>query len=414
MLAARLAERGQASVLIDHSGDFGRGVAYSTPFPGHLLNVRADRMSAVEGRPGDFVDWLKANAPDHADPDGFAPRALYGRYVQDRLATVEAAHPGLIRREVAEVAAVTEQGVRLVDGRTITGAAVVLATGNPPPRTASGNDRVLSDPWAPGALDRIGESDDIVIVGTGLTMVDVIQALDARGWTGRTAALSLKGLLPLAHGDGHDAPAALSAEAVSGPLSRRLKTARALSRRLGWRAVMEGYRPVTTALWAEATTAERARFLRHLRSWWDVHRHRIAPQMAQMLARLKDQGRLVVKAGPLDRIEAGERGVAVHWRPAAGGVAEPLNAAWAIDCTGPGHDPATHALTAPLIAAGRARLEPLGQGLDLDAEGRVRDATGRADGRLWILGPPARAAYWETIAVPDIRKRIEIMVAALI
>lgn len=413
MLAARLAEQGRASVVIDRTGDFGRGVAYSTPFPGHLLNVRSGRMSAVEGRPGDFVDWLTAHAPEHADPDGFAPRALYGRYVQDRLAAVETAHPGLIRREIAEAAAVTEQGVKLTDGRTIPGAAVVLATGNPPPRTAAGDARVLSDPWAPGALDGVAEADDIVIVGTGLTMVDVVQTLEARGWTGRATALSFKGVAPLAHGHGHDAPADLPSDAVSGPLSQRLKAARALARRTDWRAVMEGYRPITARLWLEATTTERARFLRHLRPWWDVHRHRIAPQMAEMLSRLEDQGRLTIRAGRLDRIETQEEGLAVHWRPADGAAADPLTAAWVIDCTGPAHDPATHALTAPLIAAGRARLEPLGHGLDLDADGRVRDAAGHADGRLWMVGPPARAAYWETIAVPDIRKRIEILVGAL-
>lgn len=413
MLAARLAERGRGSVLIDRTGRFGLGVAYATPFPGHLLNVRSARMSAVEGRPGDFVDWLKAHAPDHADPQGFAPRRLYGRYVQDRLASVEAARPGLIRREIGEVTAIADAGVQLADGRTIPASAVVLATGNPPPRTAAGDARVLSDPWAPGALETVGDTDDIIIIGTGLTMVDVIQTLEARGWTGRATALSFKGLPPLAHGDGRETPADLPSDAVSGPLSQRLKAARAQARRTDWRAVMEAYRPITARLWLDATTAERARFLRHLRPWWDVHRHRIAPQMAVMLARLKDQGRLTLRAGRLDRIAPSSQGLAVHWRPAGGGLADPLSAAWAIDCTGPAHDPATHALTAPLIAAGRARLAPLGHGLDLDADGRVRDASGGTDGRLWMVGPPARAAYWETIAVPDIRKRIEILVAAL-
>ena len=75
MLAARLAELGQASVVIDRTGRFGLGVAYSTPFEGHLLNVRSNRMSAVDGRPDDFVQWLEAHRPDLADPEDFAPRA---------------------------------------------------------------------------------------------------------------------------------------------------------------------------------------------------------------------------------------------------------------------------------------------------------------------------------------------------
>lgn len=413
MLAARLTERGRASVLIDRTGDFGPGVAYSTPFEGHLLNVRSGRMSAVEGRPGDFTDWLAANAPDHADPDGFAPRTLYGGYVRDRLASVEAAYPALIRRVTGEVAAVTDDGVRLADGETIPGDAVVLATGNPPPRTASGDDRVLADPWAPGALDGVGEADDLIIVGSGLTMIDVLQTLDARGWRGAATALSLRGLLPLMHGQTHDAQVNLPEAARTGPLSQRLKTARALARQTHWRSVMEGYRAVTAALWIEATTAQRSRFLRHLRPWWDVHRHRIAPEMGRMLDGLIAKGRLTLKAGRLERIDSGSESLTVHWRPWRAPEAAALRADWIIDCTGPGHDAATHPLTGPLIAAGQARLDPLGLGLDLDPNGCVIDADGRLSPRLWVLGPPARAAYWETIAVPDIRKRIEALSEAL-
>ena len=413
MLAARLAERGRASVLIDRTGDFGPGIAYSTPFEGHLLNVRSGRMSAVEGRPGDFTDWLAVNAPDHADPEGFAPRALYGRYIRDRLAGIEAAQPGLIRRVTGEVTAIIDNGVRLADGETIPGDAVVLATGNPPPRTASGEDRVLTDPWAPGALDGIGEGDDLIIVGSGLTMIDVLQTLDARGWRGAATALSLRGLLPLMHGQTHDPPVNLPEAARTGPLSQRLKTARALSRQAHWRGVMEGYRPVTAALWIEATTAERSRFLRHLRPWWDVHRHRIAPEMGRMLDGLIAKGRLTLKAGRLERIEPAADRLTVHWRPWRAPEAAALRADWIIDCTGPGHDAATHALTSPLIAQGRARLDLLGLGLDLDGDGRVLGAEGCPSLRLWVLGPPARAAFWETVAVPDIRKRIESLSAAL-
>jgi len=413
MLAARLAEGGRASVLIDRTGDFGPGVAYSTPFAGHLLNVRAGRMSAVEGRPGDFVDWLRANAPDQADPMGFAPRALYGRYVRDRLAGVETAHPGRVRRVTGHVAAITADGVRLANGETITGAAVVLATGNPPPRTAGGDDRVLADPWAPEALDRIGDEDDILIIGSGLTMVDVVQTLDARGWRGRVSTLSMRGLLPRTHGAPPDVHADLPETATAGPLSRRLKAARALARDAGWRAVMDGYRPITARLWVEATTTQRARLMHHLRPWWDVHRHRIAPEMGRMLDRLSAEDRLTLKAGRLESVEAGDGKPVARWRPWRQAAAEPLTADWIIDCTGPGHDAAAHPLTGPLIAQGRARLDPLGLGLDLDADGRVLDAQGRADARLWTLGPPARAAYWETIAVPDIRKRIEAMAEEL-
>lgn len=418
MLAARLAERGVASTLIDRTGDFGLGVAYSTPFEGHLLNVRSSRMSAIDGRPGDFVDWLAARHPDHADPDGFAPRRLYGRYVQDRLGDAEAAHPGLIERMVGEVAAVEGASVRLVDGRTVEADAVVLTTGNPAPRTADpAHDglpgRVIGDPWAAGALERIGTDDDIIIVGTGLTMVDMVLWLQALGWRGRATALSRRGLKPRAHLARPDAVLPPTDALKQAPASDRLGEARRLSGEHDWRGVMDGLRPITAQLWTAADTTTRARLVRHLRPWWDVHRHRIADRIAAAVEALEADGRLTIVAGRVRRIEQTPRGVSVDWRPRHGGERAPLTGLWLLDCTGPGHDPAKDALTGPLIASGRARMDALRLGLDLDGQGRVLTADGTPDDRLFVLGPPARAAFWETIAVPDIRKRIEDVAAAL-
>jgi uncharacterized NAD(P)/FAD-binding protein YdhS len=412
MLAARLAERGQASVLINRTPEFGLGVAYGAAGPEHRLNVRSDRMSAVEDRPDDFVRWLGANAPDHADPNAFAPRRLYGRYVQDRLAAVEAACPGVIQRLVGDAMEITETGVRLADGRTIGSRAVVLATGNPPPRTAGAAERVVADPWAPGALNGIEAEDDLLILGTGLTTVDVLQSLEGRGWRGWAVAVSRRGLLPRPHRPTPDAAADLPGDALSGPLSQRLRAVRRAE--APWRGIMEAFRPITADLWAGADRRTRARFLRHLRPWWDVHRHRLAPEIGRWLEGLLAGGRLTVRAGRVRELDATSESVRLTVLPRGGGEAETLSAAWLIDCTGPAHAPGRDPLTAPLIAGGRARLEPTGLGLDLDACGRVRDASGKPDLRLFVLGPPARGAFWETVAVPDIRKRIETLTQALL
>ena len=420
MLAARLAEAGVGSTIIDRTGRFGLGVAYSTPFDGHLLNVRSCSMSAVAAEPDDFLRWLKANHPRWSAPDGFAPRRLFGLYVQDRLAAVDAAHPGLIECRTGEVAAVTDAGVRLADGQSVVARAVVLATGNPAPRTTDGTGSgdeggaVIPDPWAPGALERIGNDDDILIVGTGLTMVDMLLVLEARGWRGRATAMSRRGLMPRAHKAVPDRPAEPDAAMTRGLLSVRTGAARKLAERAGWRSMMEGLRPVTAGLWQEADIATRGRIVRHLRPWWDVHRHRIAPDVAAVMYRLLADHRLILTAGRVRRITADGRGVVLDWSPRHGGPQPARFARWLIDCTGPSHDPARNPLTGPLIASGRARLDPLRLGLDLDDCGRVLTADGVADPALFVLGPPARAAFWETIAVPDIRKRIEDVTAALI
>lgn len=416
MLAARLAESGVASTLIDRTGDFGLGVAYSTPFDGHLLNVRSNRMTAVEGRPDDFVQWLTVHAPDHADPEGFAPRRLYGRYVQGRLAAVETAHPGLIERVTGEAAAVDGTSVRLADGRTVEADAVVLATGNPAPRTAAPGEadgRIIGDPWATGALDRIGDHDDVIVVGTGLTMVDMVLWLQARGWRGTARTLSRRGLTPRGHEARPDTPIPPTDDLLHAPPSQRLHEARRLSGADNWRGVMEGLRPITARLWQEADTPTRARLVRHLRPWWDVHRHRIADSIAAALTALEAEGRLTVTAGRVSRIDQDAEGVTLSFKPRSGPAQPPLTARWLIDCTGPGHDPARDALTGPLLASGRARLDALKLGLDLDGQGRALGADGTPASRLLVLGPPARAAFWETIAVPDIRKRVEDVVKAL-
>jgi uncharacterized NAD(P)/FAD-binding protein YdhS len=414
MLAARLAERGVASTVVNRTPEFGLGVAYSTPFDGHLLNVRSARMSAIADRPGHFVNWLKGHHPDLADPDGFAPRRVYGCYVQDRLAAVEAAHPGLIRRVVGEVAAIEDDGVRLSDGSRIVADTVVLATGNPAPKTAEAgaSERIIADPWAPGALDPIGVDDDVLIVGTGLTMVDMLLMLQGRGWRGRATALSRRGLMPRAHGERPDPPLAPAETLLVAPLSERLHAARRLASEHGWREVMEGLRPITAELWMQADLPTRRRMVGHLRPFWDVHRHRLATVIGQAIERLQAEGRLTVVTGRVRAITADKNAVRLEWR-ARRGEAPPLTAPWLIDGTGPGHAADADPLTAPLIQSGRARLDPLRLGLDLDPLGRVLSSTGEPNPALFVLGPPARAAFWETIAVPDIRRRIEDVANAL-
>ena len=354
MLAARLAEGGIASVLINRTPDFGLGVAYSTPFEGHLLNVRSSRMSALADRPDHFVRWLEASAPEHADPHGFAPRKVFGHYIQSRLAAVEADHPGLIERVVGEVSAVEADGVALADGRRIAADATVLTTGNPAPKTASaGSPRVLSDPWAPGALEAIGATDDVIIVGTGLTMVDMLQALEANGWRGRAQALSRRGLLPRTHGDLPDPPRTPSPAMLDGPLSTRMKAARATARGAGWREMMEGLRPITADLWAKADLATRRGIVRHLRPWWDVHRHRIAPRIGVFIDRLLAEGRLSVTAGRVNAISADAAGVRLDWTR-RGQAGTPMTALWLIDCTGPGHAPEAGDRAAAGVGSGAA------------------------------------------------------------
>jgi uncharacterized NAD(P)/FAD-binding protein YdhS len=190
---------------------------------------------------------------------------------------------------------------------------------------------------------------------------------------------------------------------------------------------MEGLRPITADLWRAADARTRSRWFRHLRPWWDVHRHRIASEVAATIDQMMAAGQLSVSAarvigvstigpGTIDadtkRPVARDK-VIVDYLPPRTRVPRGLIVDRVVDCSGPGHDPRRDPLTAPLLASGRARLDPLGLGLDLDDAGRVMGKTGASDQGLFVVGPPARAAFWETVAVPDIRRRIENLAAVL-
>lgn len=412
MLAVRLAERGLASVLIDPCARPGRGVAYGTGEDCHLLNVRSGRMSARAGDPDHFVRWLQVHAPELADPDGFAPRRLFGTYITHQLAL---APEGRITHVRGAAHAIGKGRVSVGD-QHIDADHVVLATGNPSPDGAgnSAHPRVISDPWAQGALRDIQPTDQIFLLGSGLTMIDMVLALLQHGWRGSALAVSRRGLLPRPHDS--DQPEVAARAPAKGALSQRLSSARARAGQIGWGAMMDELRPFNADLWQGLDYTQRARFLRHLRPWWDVHRHRIAPAIWERFAGADVR----VAAGRLVSVTHGEdaadgAGLAIRWRPRGGAEVTLWRGQWMIDCTGPGFDPArsTDPLVRSLIEQGLARPAPLGLGLDVTPAGALIGADGSASDRLWALGPPARAALWETVAVPDIRERIEALVETL-
>lgn len=412
VLAVRLLRLGRVRVtLIERSGAFGRGVAYGATSDVHRLNVRAARMSAFPEDPDHFVRWLAEHAPSEADPDGFARRSLYGAYLGDVLRETAARAPGRLVRRFGEVATLEPDadGVAafLSDGSIVEGEAAVLALGAPPPATPAaargllGSSRYIADPWAPHALDLIGRSDDVVLMGTGLTAVDVLLALEARGWTGEATAVSRHGLLPEAHAG----PAGVPADALPriGRLSEALADFRRRAQTTPWPRLMDELRPHLQALWARLGHDERRRFLRHLRPWWDVRRHRLAPDVAARIAGLKAQKRLRIASARITGASRRGDRLLIEIRPRGGGAARTLSGAWLINCTGPADISQTsEPLVASLLASGVARPDSLGLGLDVDADLRLKSVRGDRHERLFAIGPLTRAAFWESTAVPEL------------
>ena len=408
---------GPAAILIERAGEAGCGVAFGAADPGHLLNVRASNMSAFPDEPEHFVRWLDARGTAGAAPS-FVPRLVYGDYLREMLTTARAAAPDRLAVVHGEVIDLIEDGsagagveMRLADGRRISADAAVLAVGNLPPHDPPGlTDGALpcgkyrGDPWASDVTSDLRDTDTILLLGTGLTMVDVALSLDARGFAGRIVALSRRGLLPRAHAAPHP-PGDRLAERPRCGASRLLAQVRRRSAQIGWREAVDELRPFTQMMWAGASEAERARFMRHLRPWWDVHRHRLAPPVADRIAALRAGGRLTVVAGrTLAFAEAGN-GVSVTWRPRRGDRIEQMTVRRVVNCTGPFGDLSRtrEPLLRALLDRGTIRPDAARLGIDVDRDAAIIGRDGIARRRLFAVGPMTRGAFWEIVAVPDIR-----------
>jgi uncharacterized NAD(P)/FAD-binding protein YdhS len=396
--------------LVDSAERFGPGLAYGAAEERHALNVRAGRMGAFADDPADFARWAIGTADD-----AFAPRPAYGRYLETLLDAARTRIERIRGRAIAVTRTPDGLSVLLADGRRVDGDHVVLALGNPPPARPrfadTFGDLWVNDPWDVAARTALAHRDGAVLVlGTGLTMVDVVQSLRAAGHRAPLIALSRRGLLPNIHRAPRAWPPFLDdmQGAKLAAITRRVRdeVARAAAQDVDWRQVVEGARPSVQALWRAADPATRRRFLRWLRPYWDVHRHRLPRVSAVQITRLRRSGVLRVEAGRVIAAVRGRKAVRLTVALKGGGEIE-HQVAGGINCTGPDHDYArsTDPLIQQLLRDGLIACDPLGLGLVVDAAWRVFDAGGAAQPDISALGPPTRGAVWEITSVPDIREQ---------
>jgi uncharacterized NAD(P)/FAD-binding protein YdhS len=414
-------------VLIEKRQRFGRGLAYSTDNPAHLLNVPAGRMGAFAANPGHFLDWLNSR-PETANSDGqaygpgsFVPRHLYGDYLATLLGQAAKSNPTdrfqRINAQATDLSTVAGNvQINLSNSATITADHAVLALGNfpslpPVAALAAASDRYIADPWQAGALDRIPLDAVVLLVGSGLTMADMAIALIAKGHRGRLDAISRHGLLPHRHAaPPPDAPVVPPFTIDEIPFTARglARTVRSRIRgesATGWRSVIDALRPVTQELWRRAPRKERARFLRHLQARWDVHRHRLAPAAAAKIDAMRSSGQLHFHAGRVTGLDATSDGLAVHFRSRGSAELATLVTHYVVNCTGPASDYSRidDPLVRNLLERGLARPDPLHLGLDIDDRQHLIARDGAPSERLYAAGPPTKGAAWEITAVPDLR-----------
>ncbi|HZU65186.1 MAG TPA: FAD/NAD(P)-binding protein [Novosphingobium sp.] len=414
LLAINLLRLGARVVLVERDREkLARGLAFGTRAPEHLLNVRAANMSAFPDDPGHFLRWMGFSSQEQANR--FAPRLTYGQYLREQLLAALAAAPGRFAIREEEALGIDwhadHAALRLASGQVIAARAVVLALGNFAPArlpvlAGLAPPVLIDNPWSAAVTQDLEGIDHVLLVGTGLTAVDVALSLEKAGYRGRITALSRRGLAPRAH-----AAEGPVVGAVPRPEARGSWLLRQLRRRaghVGWRHAVDELRAHTQSLWRQHDAAAQARFLRHLRPWWDVHRHRLAPPVAEVIDRLRADGRLDFVAGRLLGAEPRGDGAHVRWQPRGGGPERQLDVGRVVLCTGPEGDitRSDHPLLRALVAEGRARADVHRLGLDVDHTGSVLDAQGRRQPHLYAVGPVTKGEAWEIIAVPDIRRQV--------
>lgn len=406
-LLGELTRRDVAAVLIEGGGQAGLGAAYSTDEPAHLLNVRAEVMSARPDDPDHFVRFVEQAGGSRLD---FVGRRKFGTYLKGELTEALAAGGSLV--EDMAVSAEQASGgwiIKTHSGGSIEASALVLAVGNqppePPPAFAVLGGRFVNNPWSPAA--RAAEQAaaasglGVLLLGTGLTMVDTALSLDAAGHRGGILALSRRGLIPRGHGEQPGPQAPVLAEELPGrtvlDLWRWLKRR---GREVDWRAAVDSLRPHSHRLWQGLDEREQRRFLRHARPWWDVHRHRIAPEVAQAIKAMVAEGRLEVGAGRVRSARGVDGEIEVTIARRGGAREEVRRFGYVFNCTGPlgAIERSLDPLIRQMLRDKLIRPDPLAIALDVDSRSR---ATGSE--RVWALGPMTKGKFWEIIAVPDIR-----------
>ena len=418
--------RGRVLVL-EPAARLGAGLAYGTEDPAHRTNVAAGRMSLFPEQPEHFLRWLDEGAELERDPDAVggdglvhARRTVYGDYVDAAVrAEIDAAAATVrhLRQRAMSARRRPEGGwaVALEDGGVAVAPLLVLAVGHTAPdlpavlAPLAGDPRMVADPWDGQALERIGEGDPVLVVGTGLTGCDVIASLRARGQRGTVLAVSRRGLLPRPRttrpvGEWGDFASDPAITALA--LLRRVReaVAAALAEERPWEDVIAALRAQARTVWGRLPVGERRRLLRHLRPFWDVHRFQCAPQIAAVVASGQRDGWLTVLAATPVAAQGQPGGIAVTLRPRGGTATETVRVRAVVNCTGPGHRSvvAAHPLLRSLAEAGHLRADPCRLGIDVDAASRVLDASGDAWPDLFVAGPLARGTHGELMGLPQV------------
>ncbi|KFE55217.1 FAD/NAD(P)-binding protein [Pseudomonas syringae] len=419
-------------LIIEPRAELGRGEAYSATELGHTLNGNAARMSVDPDNADDLTQWLtdfiaaggwpEAHEQDVPVAELFPPRGLFGVYVQQRLAEARAigvtrgSSAGHVQGEVVDLQVNDASvNIKLGDGQTLHGQFAVLATGmyaasRTPQRQSSGLNAAAVDPWNVAAMRELDPQARVLIIGSGLTMVDAVVSLQQAGHRGPVDIFSRHGLLPHVRRQ-PPAWADFLGEDHSIRSTRQLLRAvreqcqLAIERGIDWQAPLDTVRVNIGRLWNQASDVQRRQFVRHVRPWWESHHHRSPPLSAALLARLIEEGRVTIHAASLQSFEILPSGqLQIRIRRRGETLSTTVVGDALINSTGIEYDwrRVDRPLPKQLLERGLIQPGPLALGIAADPGGAVLDAQGQVSDRLFAMGPPLRGMWWESTAVTDV------------
>lgn len=415
--------------LINHKHPLGRGVAYGTKREEHLLNVAARNMSAVPDHSNHFLDWLRtrveySNLPETQLRETFAPRCVYGDYLRNILTNylrpIDNHHPAeihVVEDEATDVV-LNDNGsatVMLCGGESIQADRVLLATGNQPPAPLPALEEGFShpaycpDPWGDW-MQRLPEpEEDIIVLGTSLTMVDVFLTLRELGWKGKLIAISRNAMLPQSHFRGIEYPDFLPEDPENLGLHKLVALLEDHCQRLQQSGehpgiVIDRLRPHTQHIWQRFSLDEKQEFLRDYATRWNVIRHRIAQPIHQRVTQAMAEQRLQIVKGSITQVKEHGDKVLVKVENQANEELS-FEGGLVINCTGP--NAAFSGTEVPLfqnlLKRGLIRPDELDMGIEVGADFAVTDAGGDKSDFLYAIGPLMKGMLWETTAVPELR-----------
>jgi uncharacterized NAD(P)/FAD-binding protein YdhS len=407
-----------------------RGIAYSSNIQFEPLNVPAGRMSIFSDLPNDFLDWLKENRAGLTESpittDSYVSRRWFGDYLTDRLAEAKSKAPQasfkLIISEAIDIIKDkknTKYEVRLADGSSLQANYIVFATGHEPPADILNNiekallgEKYITNPWISDPFKNLAPNDDVLIIGSGLSMVDHAVSLLKKKHAGKIYSFSRHGLLPLPQFAGREGHVNFNIDTRQIlEVFRELRSATFDAEKKGvhWQQIINSIRDEVPGIWQRLSIASKRTFLNRLKHFWEIHRHRMPAESAEILESMRQSGKLEMLAGKRTEIIFQNGKLQFEYITKKDKITRAVKIDYVINCTGPSGNYSGHSnqLVRNLLARGWMKQDSLQLGIETGPNGEIMTVQDIALPNVYGIGPVRKATEWESTAIREIKIQAE-------